>query len=129
MRSPFLDHRLVELAARLPLELQVSGGKGKAVLRSLAVRHLPPGALTHPKHGFGIPFAAWFRGAALDGIEEILTDPALERTGLYDTTAVRRLVHLQRAGARDFSHDLWRLMFFQEWHRSFTEVVPAGRAA
>ncbi len=129
VRSPFLDHRLVELAARIPPRLQVGPEGGKAMLRPLAETYLPSGSLKLPKQGFGIPFSEWFRGPALDEIQEILTDPAVEQSGLYDPDAVRRLLHLQRVGARDFSHDLWRLMFFQEWYRGFSEDIPSGLAA
>ena len=59
VRSPFLDHRLVELALQIPTDLRLKNGQNKYLLRQLAKRHLPATAVKAPKKGFGIPLSQW----------------------------------------------------------------------
>ena len=63
-RSPFLDHRVVELALSLPInhKLRLRGGRSKVVLKTAFADLIPPAILTRPKMGFGVPLDRWFRG-------------------------------------------------------------------
>jgi len=123
VRSPFLDYRLIELAARIPSQQQYQGNQGKRILWQLAPKYLPQPALTHRKQGFGLPLPLWFRGEALRRVEEILTSRAALERGFYDLKAIKQLIDWQQRGrGRDLSHVLWRLLFFEEWARQFVDA-------
>ena len=74
IRSPLLDHEVVELAARMPARLRLRGWTGKRILRTLLGRHLPAAQVEAPKRGFGVPLGAWFRSELTERLEEMVAD-------------------------------------------------------
>jgi asparagine synthase (glutamine-hydrolysing) len=128
-RSPFLDHRVVELAARMPIELKFSPGQGKKILVE-TFQDLIPEPLRHrPKMGFGVPIDHWFRNELRTLLDEtILSDRAKSR-GFFRPEAVRRLVDEHVSGAWDHCYRLWNLVVFEQWQRQFLDGdVPTGPA-
>jgi asparagine synthase (glutamine-hydrolysing) len=120
-RSPFLDHCLVELAARIPSNLKLRGSTTKLILRHLAADLLPADIINRPKHGFGVPVGQWFRTDLRDYVREILLDSrALER-GYFREAALRTLVDEHLSGQRNHGHRLWLLLTFEWWHRLFID--------
>jgi asparagine synthase (glutamine-hydrolysing) len=125
-RVPFLDHRVAELAARIPLSMKVRGGKGKHILRELLYREAPRALFERPKAGFAIPVGEWIKGP-LRGWAEDLLDPArLAADGFFDPAAVRGRWKEHLSGRRDATPALWAVLMFQAWQREDPEV---GRAA
>jgi asparagine synthase (glutamine-hydrolysing) len=118
-RAPLLDHRVVELAFRIPSRHKLHGGRGKHVLRH-AFRDLLPGAiLARGKMGFGVPIARWLREdlaafarATLRGSETILFD-------VFDREAVARTLEEHTAGRADHAYLLWSLLCFELWAAAF----------
>jgi len=115
VRVPFLDHRVVEYAARLPLAALRRGGQGKLPLRRLLARHLPAPLVERPKKGFGVPLAAWLRGPLRPWVEDLLRVDALNQDGLFDAAAVRRAWQEHAAGTHDWKYPLWDVLMFQAW--------------
>ena len=114
-RVPFLDHRVAEAAARIPLDLKVRGGGGKHILRQLLYRHVPARLFDRPKAGFAIPVGEWVRGP-LRGWAEDLLDPArLRADGWFNTEVVRRRWDDHLAGRRDSTQAIWSILMFQAW--------------
>src|SRR6202035_32342 len=72
VRVPLLDHKVVEFAYSLPIELKIRNGKGKYLLRETMRRHLPGGHLDLQKKGFCIPIGPWMRGDLRDWAREII---------------------------------------------------------
>jgi asparagine synthase (glutamine-hydrolysing) len=98
-RFPFLDHRVVELAARIPPRLKLKGLREKHILRRALGRHLPAIISERPKQPYRAPDSESFFGAgAPDYVEELLSAPALERSGYFNPQAVRKLAAKCRAG-------------------------------
>jgi asparagine synthase (glutamine-hydrolysing) len=115
VRSPLLDHRVVELATRLPFTLKYREGKTKWVLRQLLARYVPPGLTDRPKTGFGSPIRQWLRGELADWGEALLDASRLEREGFFRPALVRQLWEENRAGRRSWHNHLWPVLMFQAW--------------
>ncbi len=125
VRSPFLDHRVVELAGKIPIRYKLRWGprglRGKFMLKEAFGELLPGPILTRRKMGFGVPIAAWFRGELKDMVRDVLLSrTALER-GYFAPSEVRRLVAEHTAGVRDHGYCLWSLLMLELWHRRFVD--------
>jgi asparagine synthase (glutamine-hydrolysing) len=115
VRPPFLDHRIVEFAARLPEEFKVRGPVLKFILRELMRDKLPPAILTRPKEGFDIPAHRWFRGPLRPLAEDVLSTEAVRRTGLFRAEIVERIKsdHFRRRA--NYGYQLWGLLTLFLW--------------
>ena len=114
-RAPMLDHRVVELAWRLPFNTKVRGGVTKWVLKEIVYRHVPRELVDRPKSGFAVPLADWIRGP-LRGWARDLTNPErLAREGYFDPGVVNRLHDRVEAGQAHRVHQLWVVLMFQAW--------------
>lgn len=114
-RAPFLDHRVVEFAWRLPLAHKIADGQGKAVLRRLLYRHVPRGLVERPKVGFSVPLDAWLRSELRDWAEALLSEEALRDAGLVEPGPVRAAWAEHLSGRRAFGHRLWSVLMLQAW--------------
>lgn len=114
-RVPFLDHRVVELAWGIPLDMKIRHGKGKWLLREVLYRHVPRELIERPKRGFGIPIGEWLRGPLRDWAEELLDEERLRREGFLDPRVVRQKWHEHLSAVRNWQHQLWGILMFQAW--------------
>ncbi|MEW6719237.1 MAG: asparagine synthase (glutamine-hydrolyzing) [Thermodesulfobacteriota bacterium] len=114
-RVPLLDHRVVEFAWRLPLEMRIRDGEGKWILRRLLRRYLPARLVEAPKMGFGIPIDAWLRGPLKEWVEELLDEGRLKREGFFRPEPVRSMWREHLSGRRNWSYHLWDVLMFQAW--------------
>lgn len=110
VRSPFLDHRLVEFAAGLTHQRQLLKGESKGFLRESLAARLGREALDRPKRGFSVPLADWMRGSLGDSLELALADGPLET--YLDIPAAQAVLRQHRSGIRDHSRTLWALLVF-----------------
>lgn len=113
-RVPLLDQRLVALSWRIPGALHTRGGKGKAVLRAVLARRVPPPLFERPKAGFAVPIGAWLRGPLRDMADAHLDAAGLEAAGL-DAAAVRAVWAEHLDGRRDRAHLLWPVLALRIW--------------
>ena len=119
-RVPLLDHHIVEFAMAMPSRLKQRDGVGKWLLRQAITGLVPPRVLAHPKHGFGVPLARWFREELRYRLDALLE--AGSRIAPYvDRAAISRLVNEHRSGRRDHSHLLWRLVALDIWLGALAE--------
>ena len=117
-RVPFLDHRVAELAARIPLALKIRGGRGKQVLRRLLDTLVPRDLIERPKAGFAIPVGAWIKGPLRHWAEELLEPGAMRADGWLDPDVVQRRWHDHLSGRRDSTPAIWAILMFQAWLRA-----------
>lgn len=114
-RVPLLDHRVIELAWRLPLDMKIRDGKGKWLLRQVLYRHVPPELIERPKKGFSIPLGAWLRGPLRDWAETLLDEQRLQREGYFNPAPIRQAWAQHLSGKCDCSTSLWCILMFQAW--------------
>lgn len=114
-RVPFLDHTLVEFAWSLPLSLKIRNGQGKWLLKELTHKHIPKALMERPKMGFGIPIDQWLRGPLRAWAESLLSESKLQSEGYFQTKAIRKLWEAHLSGQRNWAHQLWIILMFQEW--------------
>jgi asparagine synthase (glutamine-hydrolysing) len=117
VRPPFLDHRIVEFAARLPHDLKVRGSNLKYILRELMRDKLPQSVLTRSKQGFDIPTHHWFRTILKDRLLDTVNRESVDATGLFHWPAVHRAIadHLDRRA--NHGYHLWGLLMLFLWIR------------
>jgi asparagine synthase (glutamine-hydrolysing) len=113
-RVPFLDYRVVEMAARIPPELKLHNGISKAILREVFADLLPPKIAMRPKHAFDIPIGLWLRQNLRPLVEGLAQHPSIGQSGLFDSAYVERLARAHLAG-RDHAAQLWALLTWSLW--------------
>jgi asparagine synthase (glutamine-hydrolysing) len=127
VRPPFLDHRIVEFAARLPESLKIRNNTLKAVLRHTMRDKLPAFVLHRKKEGFDIPAHDWLRGPLRPLLLDTLTREAVEKSNLFDWNVVERLIrsHLNRRA--NLGYHLWGLLTLFLWMKRWgIQSEPTG---
>lgn len=113
-RVPLLDHRVVEFAWRLPMNLKFRDGDGKFLLRQLLARHVPREMFERPKMGFGVPVDDWLRGPLRDWAESLLAPARISREGFLRPEPVQQ--EWQRYLRGSGNHNcIWTVLMFQAW--------------
>jgi len=118
-RQPFLDHRVVELAAQMPRRLKFRRGRGKRILLEAFADLLPKSIRRRPKMGFGVPLDIWFRNELREPAREILLDRQTLERGYFRREAVTRLLNEHEQGHFDHSSRLWALLILELWQREW----------
>jgi len=123
-RSPLLDHKLVEFAAKLPTDRKIEGKTTKVLLRVIAKRLMPAAHVDRPKMGFGVPIGDWFRGPLGDRFEEIVLAPDAASRDYLDQSAAGALLAAHRSHRAENDGQLWSLLMFELWARRWLNRVP-----
>ncbi|MBY0279291.1 asparagine synthase (glutamine-hydrolyzing) [Candidatus Binatia bacterium] len=121
VRSPLLDHHLVEFAARLPRRMKLRGLVQKHLLKRVMHDVLPEPILARRKMGFGVPIDNWLRGELRETAYDVLLDRRAIARGYFRADALRRLLDEHASGAAFHHHRLWALLMLELWHRTFID--------
>jgi asparagine synthase (glutamine-hydrolysing) len=116
LRTPYLDHRLIEFAEGLPGDLKVRRFQLKYILKKAVERWLPHEIVYRQKRGFSVPIASWMRNELRPMVDETLSEKKLRQQGFFNVAFVRRLLEQHWAGKADHRKALWTLFCFQLWH-------------
>jgi asparagine synthase (glutamine-hydrolysing) len=116
VRVPLLDHRVVELAFRIPGAEKLRGGVTKRVLKEACEGLLPPGHTRRSKAGFEIPISRWLRTDLGFLVDRYLSEERIREQGIFEADVVQDLVRSHRQAKTDTAWSLWNLIVFQEWH-------------
>jgi asparagine synthase (glutamine-hydrolysing) len=123
-RCPMLDHKVVELAARMPIEVKQTMKQSKKVLVETFKDLIPPDIQTRKKMGFGVPIDHWFRAELKPMLYDVLLSERCLGRGLLNPSAVRTLVEEHVSGTMDHAYRLWNLLCLELWQRMILDDVP-----
>jgi len=118
-RVPFLDHRLVELSARIPFRDKIRWGQTKAILKETFQDLIPPAIANAPKRGFSPPIGRWMEAVLDRYFDRVLTRSTVQREGIFQWEAIQRLRAEHRTRRRDASMDLLGIIMFDVWFRHY----------
>ncbi|WP_444995801.1 asparagine synthase (glutamine-hydrolyzing) [Aliikangiella sp. IMCC44359] len=121
VRSPLLDVRLIELAAQLPMSMNIKQNKGKQVLRQIAEDLLPMESLNKKKQGFAIPLADWFRTSLKDMMLDLCQSSSFINRGIFDAKVIENITQMHIKGEHDYSENLWQVLCYELWARKFLD--------
>jgi asparagine synthase (glutamine-hydrolysing) len=115
VRSPFLDHKLVEFCARIPTPMKIRGWNQKSILKEAFEQELPAEVLSRGKAGFGLPLADWFRHELRDSAREILLSSRSKALDIFNKNNLTRMLDEHAARKRNWHIQLWRILVLENW--------------
>lgn len=120
VRTPFLDHRIIEFGSRTPAYLKIRNGLTKYILRKAMDKIVPRKILQRrEKRGFCVPVQKWFRGELKGFAAEILLDRTTLRRGIFLEEGIKEMLSLHQQGREQFGHHIWTLLLFELWAREY----------
>jgi asparagine synthase (glutamine-hydrolysing) len=127
-RSPLLDHRVVELAWRLPPEMKASSIATKRILRKLLFRYVPRELVDLPKQGFSVPIGSWMTSGLRDWVESMLTYGRESTSELLNWPAIDSAWRSHLAGQLGYVEKLWIVVMFCAWHQRWLGTSQTRKA-
>ncbi len=122
VRSPFLDHRIVEFIWNQSPDLKIVGNEGKWLLRQVLDRYVPKRLIDRPKMGFGVPIEHWLRGPLKEWAGDLLAEDRLRRQGIMDPGPIQEKWQQHLSGEQSWQYLLWPVLMFQAWHQHWNKV-------
>lgn len=124
-RVPFLDYRLVELAASIPATAKVSGDEPKLILKEVSRGKVPASVIDRPKQGFTAPIAGWFTGALATDVRDLLLGPRAAERNIFARSYLEQVVSRFMGQGKDLWR-VWSLVVFETWCRAFLDGEGPG---
>jgi asparagine synthase (glutamine-hydrolysing) len=121
VRSPLLDHKIIEFAASLPAALKYRGRTSKYLLKRHVAARLPGAAVHRPKQGFELPLAAWLRAELRETARDLLFSPRATNRGYLRPEALKRIWDAHQRRVRNHAAQIWALMVLELWHREYVD--------
>ena len=125
IRVPLIDPEVIRFAAGIPPRLKLRRGQGKYLLRRAMAPLLPREVVHRAKTGFGAPLRRWMRRELRPMTDDVLSEEALRRRGLFDPAAVRALIRRDRAGEVDGAYPVFSVLCLELWCRAFLDRQSA----
>ena len=120
LRSPFLDHEVVEWAIRLPSEYKIRGRQTKFILKEIARALVPSELVDRPKMGFAIPRADWLRTGLRSMTYDLLTDSTAKNRGWFEQLEVQKIL-AEHMDGRDRDGLIWPMLMLELWARTWLD--------
>ncbi|MBN3039100.1 MAG: asparagine synthase (glutamine-hydrolyzing) [Candidatus Omnitrophica bacterium] len=120
-RSPFLDHKVMEFAASLPLNYKLHGLEQKYILKQVARDLLPKEILKRKKQGFGVPIDRWFRSELKDFTRDVLLSQESISRGYFNKEYINNILDEHISGEFNHGARIWDLLNLEIWHKTFID--------
>ena len=115
-REPFLDQRVIEWAAQLPMEYKYNKGNKKFIIKQIVHKYLPPFIMDRPKMGFGIPIAAWLQHELKPFVDQYMDELFIIKQDIFNNHEVQRIRHSFYNGRPERAEKIWYILMFQMWY-------------
>ena len=117
VRVPFLDHRLIEFAFKLPLKMKINNNKTKVILRDILQDKIPNKLLNRPKMGFAIPLGDWLRGPLKNWAYDLIYHSADD--GIIDIKRVKKIFNEHIESKRNWQNKIWTILVYINWRHKY----------
>ena len=118
MRVPLLDHRVVEFAFNLPMNLKIHQGQTKVILRNILKEEINEKFFDRPKMGFAIPLSDWLRGPLKDWAWDLINQKKLN-DGLIDVSMVKHIFNEHISYKRNWQNKIWTILVYINWRQKY----------
>ncbi len=115
-REPFLDHRVIEWAARLPMEYKYNKGDKKFILKQIVHKYIPETMMDRPKMGFGIPIAAWLQKDLKPFVDMYFDEQFIIKQDIFNNEVIQKIKHSFYHGKIERAEKVWYILMFQMWY-------------
>lgn len=115
-REPFLDHRIAEYTARMPMSFKINETTGKLILKNIVHQYIPENIMNRPKMGFSIPIKSWLQSELSYLVCDYLSESALNKSGLFNENFVRTQISLFKKNKLYNTPFIWKILMFQMWY-------------
>lgn len=116
-REPFLDQRIIEWAAQLPMQYKYSNGNKKIILKEIVHKYIPKKIMDRPKMGFGIPIGEWLQEDLKPFVDEFFDEAYIEKQGIFNNAEIQRLRNSFYHGRVERAEKIWFILMFQLWYQ------------
>lgn len=123
-RVPFLDYRISEFMAAVPVNLKINNGVDKYLLRKAMHGRLPEQTVNRKKSRFFVPINRWLEGELMDVVKQVLSKQNINRTGIFNYSYVEKMFNNYDKSKLFYSRQLWCLLTFEVWRKMFIEGRP-----
>ncbi len=114
-REPFVDHRIIEWAAQLPMNFKYNNGNKKYIIKEILYKYIPKQMMERPKSGFGIPIEHWLRRELKPFVETYLDNALIEKQNIFNPAPVQQLKEAFYNGGNGLAEKVWFILMFQMW--------------
>jgi len=115
-REPFLDQRIIEWAAQLPMEYKYNKGNKKFIIKEIVHKYLPKEMMDRPKMGFGIPISAWLQNDLKPFVDMYFDESFIEKQNIFNNDIIQRIKKSFYDGKIERAEKIWYLLMFQMWY-------------
>ena len=118
-REPFLDHRIIEWASRLPDSYKYHEGNKKYIVKQIVHDYIPESLMDRPKMGFAIPIADWMMGDLREYLESYINEKNIVDQGIFNWSYIEKLKTAFFNGKKEYDMKMWYLLMFQTWYEKW----------
>ncbi|HMK03736.1 MAG TPA: asparagine synthase (glutamine-hydrolyzing), partial [Ferruginibacter sp.] len=115
-REPFLDQRIIEWAAQLPLEYKYNNGNKKFIIKEIVHKYIPKAMMDRPKMGFGIPISTWLQNDLKPFVDQYFDAAFIEKQNIFNNDVIQRIKKSFYHGKIERAEKIWYLLMFQMWY-------------
>ena len=118
VRVPFLDHRIIEFAFKLPQEMKINNNKTKVILRNILSDKIPQKLLDRPKMGFAVPLVDWLRGSLKNWAYDLIYSSDAD-DGIINIKSVKKTFDEHIQNKRNWQNKIWTILVYINWKQKY----------